>query len=191
MGHSTDLQNQLDRLSEGHEQTRRTIIDHCCERLRIMARRMLKKYPGVGRWSDTDDVLQESLLRLHRALVTVRPETNRKFYGLAATQIRRELLDLARRLYGSEGLGTNQKSGFHRVQQDPFEPESLTAWTDFHTHVEGLPEAEQEVFCLVWYDGLNQIEVSRVLGVSLATVKRRWQSARLILRSQLEGDELG
>jgi len=48
-----------------------------------MARRMLKSYGHVQRWSDTDDVLQNSLLRLHRALATVKPESVRKYYGLS------------------------------------------------------------------------------------------------------------
>lgn len=192
MGHTTDLQNQLKRLSEGCPESRRTIVEHCCDRLRIMARRMLKSYGHVQRWSDTDDVLQNSLLRLHRALATVKPESVRKFYGLAATQIRRELIDMARSYYGPQGIGTKHDSDGGKASehsQDIFEPDNVAAWTEFHEAVEQLPEAEREVFSLLWYDGLNQADAARVLGMSLATLKRRWVSARLLLKDKLQGDE--
>jgi len=192
MGHTTDLQNQLKRLSEGCPESRRTIIEHCCDRLRTMARRMLRKYPGVGRWSETDDVLQASLLRLHRALATVHPESTRKFYGLASTQIRRELIDLARSYYGPQGLGAKHDSdGGDAAAEHPDpteEPHSISAWTEFHEAVSDLPEDQREVFSLLWYSGLTQADAARVLGISLATLKRRWVSARLILKEKCGGD---
>lgn len=193
MGHTTDLQNELKRLSEGCRDSRRTIIEHCCDRLRTMARRMLRKYPGVGRWSETDDILQASLLRLHRALATVHPESARKFYGLAATQIRRELIDLARSYFGPQGLASKLDADGGEVVEvhpDPaVEPHSIGEWTEFHEAVELLPEAEREVFSLLWYDGLSQADAARVLGVSLATLKRRWVSARLLMKGQFQGGE--
>lgn len=194
MGHTTDLQNQLKRLSEGCPESRRTIIEHCCERLRTMARRMLKSYGRLARWSDTDDVLQQSLMRLHRALATVHPESTRKFYGLAATQIRRELIDLARSYFGPQGLGAKHDTDGGEAaaeQADPTaEPFSITAWTEFHEAVEALPDAEREVVSLLWYDGLTQADAARVLGISLATLKRRWVSARLLLKDKCEGGDL-
>ncbi|WP_013627521.1 RNA polymerase sigma factor [Rubinisphaera brasiliensis] len=192
MGLTTDLQHELLRLSEGCLDSRRTIIDLCCQRLRVMARRMLKSYGHIQRWSDTDDVLQNSLLRLHRALATVQPESVRKFYGLASTQIRRELIDLARSHFGPQGIGTKHDSDAGKASEqvaDDFEPESLEEWTAFHEAVEGLPDAEREAFSLTFYDGLNQTEAARVVGCSLATLKRRLLSARLLLQEQLRGGD--
>ncbi|MBB02200.1 MAG: RNA polymerase subunit sigma-24 [Planctomyces sp.] len=190
MGHTTDLNNELRRLSEGCLDSRRTIVEMCCQRLRVMARRMLKSYGRVGRWSDTDDVLQNSLLRLHRALATVQPESVRKFYGLASTQIRRELIDLARSHFGPQGIGTKHDSDGGEASEhvaDAFEPDSLEKWTAFHQAVEDLPDAEREAFSLTYYEGLTQIDASRVVGCSLATFKRRLVSARLLLQEQLQG----
>jgi len=153
---------------------------------------MLKSYGHVQRWSDTDDVLQNSLLRLHRALATVQPESVRKFYGLASTQIRRELIDLARSHFGPQGIGTKHDSDAGKTAEqvaDDFEPESLEEWTAFHEAVEGLPDAEREAFSLTFYDGLNQTEAARVVGCSLATLKRRLLSARLLLQEQLRGGD--
>jgi len=64
MGHTTNLELELKRLDEGHLESGRTIIEATCERLRRMAHRMMRRFPGIGRWSDTDDVLQNALIRL-------------------------------------------------------------------------------------------------------------------------------
>jgi len=50
-------------------------------------------------------------------------------------------------------------------------------WSEFHEHVEKLPDDEREVMDLLWYQGLTQEEAAAVLKVSDRTVKRRWQSA--------------
>lgn len=192
MGHTSDLQKELLRLSEGCLESRRTIVEMCCQRLRVMARRMLKSYGHVQLWSDTDDVLQNSLMRLHRALASVQPESVRKFYGLASTQIRRELIDLARSHYGPQGIGTKHDSDGGKAAErrtDDFEPESLAAWTSFHEAVEELPDTEREAFSLTFYEGMTQVDASRVIGCSLATLKRRLVAARVLLQEQLRGGD--
>jgi RNA polymerase sigma factor (sigma-70 family) len=192
MGHTTNLENELKRLKAGNPESRQTIIEGTVERLRRMAHRMLKKFPGVGRWSDTDDVLQNALIRLHRSLVIVRPESARKFYGLAAVELRRELLDLVRSHFGPEGIGTNHDSNggklLDKLVADEKEPHTLLEWTEFHETVEQLPDSEREVFGLIFYDGLTQTEVGMVLGLSLTTIKRRWQAARMWLKENNDGE---
>src|SRR5947208_1243011 len=113
------------------------LLRHCGERLTRLARRMLGDYPRVHRWADTDDVLQNALLRLLNALRDVKPDTPRAFLALAALQIRRELIDLARKYYGPEGMGADQDSipaadGSGAGPEHPadlsHEPGSLAAW---------------------------------------------------------------
>ena len=65
------------------------------------------------------------------------------------------------------------------------EPSTLTAWTEFHEKVQRLPEAEREVFDLLWYQGLTQPEAAAMLGVTDRTVKNRWRSAKLRLQEML------
>ena len=96
----------LDLMRAGDQTARRRLVEHACERLRGLARKMLRRYPKVRRWEETDDVFVEAVTRLHRALETVQPESPKHFYNLAATQIRRVLIDLARRYGGPEGLGS-------------------------------------------------------------------------------------
>lgn len=63
-GHTTKLQRWLDLLRRGHADARNEVVDHACERLRNLTRRMLLGYRKLRRWSETDDVLQNALLRL-------------------------------------------------------------------------------------------------------------------------------
>jgi RNA polymerase sigma-70 factor (ECF subfamily) len=197
-----ELQRWLDLLRAGDDRGRRELINHASDRLQKLTRRMLKGYPQVRRWEQTDDVLQNALLRLYRALAEVRPESLRHFYNLAALQIRRELLDLSKHYFGPEGEAAKHQTnggegtdGDHRPLEgradDTDEPETLEGWTEFHAQVEALPELEREVFNLLWYEGLSQPETAEVLHTSLRTVKRRWQAARLLLYQALHGDKPG
>lgn len=146
----------------------------------------------VRRWAETDDVLQNSLIRLHRSLAEVRPESPRQFYGLATTQMRRELIDLARKHFGAEGVGANHHTdgGINAENQaNTAEPETIEAWAKFHEQVESLPDQEREVVNLLWYEEMTQPEAAEILGISLATLKRRWQSARIRLSEALNDED--
>ena len=186
-GHTTKLQNWLDRLRNGDREALDGLIEHACERLRLVARKMLKG-DRVGRWSETADVLQHAMLRLHRTLASKQPANVREFYAWATRAIRCELIDLARHYYGAEGRGQHHQSDDGRLAagKPALEPTSLEAWAKFHEAVESLPEQEREVVNLLWYEELGQAEAADVLGISLATLKRRWQAARITLREKLD-----
>src|SRR5262245_31845225 len=101
------LQIHIERLHAGDQSARAELIGQACERLRLLTRRLFKEFGRVRRWEDTDDVLQNALLRLWKALEHVAPRSSREFYGLASLEIRRELIDLARQYYGPLGEGAN------------------------------------------------------------------------------------
>ena len=63
-------------------------------------------------------------------------------------------------------------------------------WTEFHEQVEMLPEEEQEVFNLLWYEQLTHEQAAEVLGVTTRTVRRRWQDARYRLCKARLGEPL-
>ena len=193
-GNTTYLQALLDRAAPD-ERAYDELIAHAWQRLLRLTRKMLRNYPQLRRWEQTDDVFQTAALRLHRALAEVRPATVRDFFGLAATQIRRTLIDLARHHFGPHGDAAHyrgdvgpQRSGAAREAADRCRPESLQEWTEFHEAVERLPAPEREVFQLVWYGGLKQHEPPGQLGVSLPTVQRRWYAAQLGLYHALHGE---
>lgn len=166
------------------------LIVHSHERLHRMAGRMLKANPHVRRWLATDDVRQNALMRLYRSLKDVKPDSIRAFNGLMATQIRRELIDMARSLYGPEGYGGHHGTQPDGSPPDPPAPEtgpmSLLAMAEFHERVGKLVDEEREVFELIFYQGMTQLEAAAVLEVSERTIKRRWRQARLSLKRILD-----
>ena len=137
------------------------------------------------------------MLRLHRALSEVKPESVRHFFNLAAVMIRRTLLDLAKHHLGPHGQGTKHHTdgqpaddeGGAIARREPSSREDLEGWSAFHAQVEALPDEEREVVGLLFYEQLTQQEAATVLGVSLRTVKRRWLSARCVLRQKLNEQE--
>jgi RNA polymerase sigma factor (sigma-70 family) len=192
MGQTTEAGELLGRLRAGDDAARERLIALAQGRFAALARAMLRRHPHVRRWEQTDDLLQAALVRLHRSLAVVRPEDVRHFDNLAAAQIRRELIDLARRHRGPEGIGANH----HTDGADPGErlakladgPETLDEWTTFHEAVERLPEEERQVMGLLWYRGLTHAQAAEAMGVATKTVQRRWASARLMIRDALDGE---
>jgi RNA polymerase sigma-70 factor (ECF subfamily) len=192
------IQACLDRLRGGDEAARADLLGCACQRLRNLARKMLKGYPNVHRWEQTDDVLQNAILRLHRALRQLPVETAQDFFRLAALNIRRELLDLAKHYYGPRGHGAHHATpGSHADTRGPEaealadpsqEPGRLAVWGEFHERIASLPQEERETFDLLYYQGLAQAEAAKLLGVSERTIKRRWQAARLALHEALQGE---
>jgi RNA polymerase sigma-70 factor (ECF subfamily) len=197
---TVQIQGWLDRLQAGDESARKELLNCACERLTRLTRKMLKSYPRLKRWEQTDDVMQNAVVRLYRALGDVRPASAADFFRLAALNIRRELLDLAKHYYRPQGPGTKHASIAERqpdegdapAAYEPADadggPDRLAAWTEFHRQIEQLPDEEREIFDLLWYQGLSQGEAASLLNVSERTVKRRWQSARLTIYEALHGE---
>jgi RNA polymerase sigma-70 factor (ECF subfamily) len=185
------MQTWLDRLRAGDEAARDELLNAACERLRQITSKMLRRYPRVRRWEQTDDVLQNVSLRLYRTLAQVTPADVRDFLRLASLNIRRELLDLVKHYCGPLGLGTHHRSTAGEPGPAPaltHEPTRLAAWSALHEAVERLPDEEREVFDLLWYQGLPHAEAAELLGVTERTVGRRWQAARLHLAELLHGE---
>ena len=192
-GDSIVLQGWLDRLAAGDKSARAELIKMAESRLTRLTRKMLRTFPLVHRWELTDDVFQNSVIRIHTALGEVTPSTVSEFMKFAAFLIRRELIDLSRHYGGAQGMGRNHqsntdldaavgsKSEFAKVEEQ-------TRWTEFHEAVGNLPEDLRTVVDLIWYQEQPQSEVATMLGVSARTVQRRWLEARIKLHSLLRAE---
>ncbi len=202
-GTTTVLTACLERLRAGDPRAREALIARTRERLERLTRRLLNDFARLRRFEETDDVLQNALLRLLRRLESQPPGSAAEFFALAAREIRRELIDLARHHFGPRGAGRHEvalppapsSEDTPAPAADPseqtHEPGRLARWTELHEQVERLPEEERAVVDLIWYHGLTRAEAAAVLGVSEPTVKRRWLAARLRLQSvlKLDGNE--
>lgn len=177
------------------------VVTVVAERLRYMARRMLRGFPIVRRYDQSDDVAQAAALRLHRALATVTPTAAEELLGLVALQVRRELVDLARKYAGAESPASHRDTDVirrdglevRRTEEavDPADEEERATfgrWVSFHEVAESLPPEERQVFEMVWYLGMSQAEIADVLGCSVRTARRRWEAARDHFQTHFRGD---
>jgi RNA polymerase sigma-70 factor (ECF subfamily) len=193
---TTQIQKYLNRLRGGDDSARADLVNCACERLQKLTRKMLRSHPKVHRWEQTDDVFQNAMIRLHRAMQKAKIESPRHFFNLAALQIRRELIDLSRHYFGPEGLGAKhetekkEESSGDRLEIGEItrDPHRLGQWSEFHKQVEALPPEEKEIFDLLWYQGMSQTEAATLLGVSERTLQRRWQAARVKIFEALKGE---
>lgn len=185
-------------LAAGDLSARDRIIELCADRLRHLAHRMLRRFPAVRRWDDTDDVFQNAAMRLHRALAEVPISSARSVMALAATQLHRELIDLARRHAGPQSYAANHASnvlprdaaattGPRFADLASVSDPMLDRWTRFHEAIAALPDEDRELFHLVWYVGADQQTIASMLGCSTRTVKSRWRAARETVRAALDG----
>lgn len=177
--HHSLVEQLLPQAVAGDQAALNALLRHCENRFTALTRRMLGDFRRVRRWMETDDILQNALVRLVKSLQHVKPASPRDFLALAALQIRRELIDLARRCYGPQGIGANHDS-VPNASPDPAdggeEPSALAQWTELHEQIGKLPDDEREVVDLLFYQGLSQAEAAAILGISMRTVQRRWHA---------------
>jgi len=198
---TAQLQALLDHGAGGAVSAYEVLLGQASDRLMRLTRKMLRAYPHLQRWEQTDDVFQSAAMRLHRSLAAVKPQTVAAFWGLATTQIRRTLIDLARHHFGPEGAAAhhhsdqglkdqpteNLRSGRVANARSGGQPDTLYEWTEFHEHVERLPPDERDIFHLIWYAGLPQKDIAELMHISLPTVQRRWYAAQLKLYELMQG----
>lgn len=185
------------RLRDGDAGARDELLAHACERLRALVRRQLRNFPRVRRWEDTDDVLQGVLVRLTRALEAVPVRDVRSFLGLSSEMIRRQLIDLHRHYNGPQGMGAHHATnagddssvgpaGRADPPADEPDPLGLAQWNELHEQVEAMQPELKEIVNLRWYQGLTEVEVAELLGVSTKTISRRWREARIRIGALLQ-----
>ena len=189
---TTQLQQLLDRVRNGDGAGRTALLELAYERLRLLARKMFHQdFPRLGNLHETDSILHEAVLRLFRALQEVQPVTVHDFLTFSAAQMRRVLLDMARRqgrrdrnIELSDSSGS-QMAARQDLADTSSDPSQLAQWSEFHQKVRELPDEQRKVVDLYWYQGLTQAETARVLGVHEKAVSRSWLSARLKLSDWL------
>jgi RNA polymerase sigma-70 factor (ECF subfamily) len=182
------------------EAARAGLLAASMEHLRQVARRMLGRFPQVRRWDETEDIVQNAAIRLHRALATVIPNDARHWMALVATQVRRELLDLARRHNSPTSLARQHETNVVHVDGRDVDKvssaeapggewiDSLAAWTRLHDIAAGLPDEERELFNLMWYVGATQDEIAALWGCSPRTVRRRWEETKRRVLERFHGE---
>jgi RNA polymerase sigma factor (TIGR02999 family) len=115
-------------------------------------------------------------------------QTRGHFLAVAATQMRRILLDYARKHRAERRGGGGQKvlleDTMAIAEQIPLDMIGLDSAL---TQLSRLDPEQAKLVELRFFGGLSVEETAGVLGVSPATVKRSWSSARAFLHREMTG----
>jgi RNA polymerase sigma factor (sigma-70 family) len=179
------FQGYLDRWQAGDRTAADELLRAVGTRLRKLADRMTRAFPNLRGKAETDDVLQNSLMRLLRTLQKMRPASTRDFFNLAAVHIRRELLDIARHWRGKSWVSLANGTDDSAIPHSPDPPapaEDSDLWVRFHTAVDELPVEQREVVGLAFYHGWTQGQIAEMFQVDERTIRRRWATACQRLR---------
>ena len=132
-------------------------------------------------------LVNEAYLRLIE-VDRVRWQSRAHFFAMAATLMRRILVDAARsRHYQKRGGGVPMVSFDEalRVSQEP--EQDLVALDDALSALAALDARKSQVVELRFFGGLSLDETAEALHVSRDTVKRDWKMAKLWLLRELQG----
>jgi len=136
------------------------------------------------------ELVDEAFIRLTADRETSWQNRN-QFYALAATTIRRILMDHARsrrRIKRDHGVRVTLDE---LVGQEAPDTLDLIALDDALSGLAALSPRQAQVVELRFFGGLEVEEAADVLGISPATVKRDWTFARAFLLHQLDGPDDG
>ena len=146
---------------------------------RIAANRLRHERPD--HLYQTSDLVQEAYVRLFK-MKNVQWEGREHFFKMAAVQMRRILIEYARHAYRDNpvrvslaevpGLSFNAGRDLLRLDEILYD-------------LEKIDPRRAEVVVLRYFGGYQLDEIARLTGLSLATVKRYWASAKAFIKLQL------
>lgn len=136
----------------------------------------------------TTALVNEAYLRLVRQR-EVQLQNRAHFFAIAASLMRRILIDHARRVsYAKRGGGTRLLPLDEACVIGEERAAELVALDDALRSLARLDERKGRVVELRYFGGLSVEEVAEVLGVHPATVARDWVGAKAFLRREIESD---
>jgi RNA polymerase sigma factor (TIGR02999 family) len=173
---------------QGDQGAREALIPLVYDELRRLARRYLRR-------ERPDHTLQSAALVNEAYLRLIRQQhpqwQNRAhFFGVAAQLMRHILVDHARnRAAAKRGAGAPRLTLDPDVALPQERDVDLIALDDALNQLAALDPQQSRLVELRFFGGLSIEETSVVLGVSPATVKREWATARAWLQREMRNKE--
>lgn len=170
---------------QGREEAGKEIISLLYRELEQMAGSCLRA-ERVGHTLEPAGLVNELYLRMAKG-GTVSFQDRAHFFAVAARQLRRILVDYARK---RKGRGAEERffltlEGFD--QPTPVRSDDIESLEEAMNELEKLDERAHKVVELRFFGGLKEDEVAELLGLSRTTMKRDWAFARAFLISRMRG----
>lgn len=184
---SNSVTELLARWSEGDAAAREALVPVVYKELRRVAGRCL-----AGQHNQTlqsTALVHEAYLRLV-GQASPQVENRAHFFGIASRLMREILVDHARMRGAAKRGGHNLTLALDEAVALPQKREvDLVALDDALNGLAALDLRQSQIVDLRFFGGLSIEDTSYVLGISPATVKREWSTARLWLQREISRSE--
>jgi RNA polymerase sigma factor (TIGR02999 family) len=180
----TQVTQLLTRWSGGDSSARDVLIPLVYDELRRLARSFL-----AGQRSDhtlqSTALVHEAYLRLV-GRTSIHFENRAHFFAVAAQLMRRILVDHARKHNAAKRGGNSLTLVLDETVALPSDPQiDVAALDDALNTLATLDSRQANIVEMRFFGGLSIDETSTVLGISPATVKREWTTARTWLYDEM------
>ncbi|MEE8586507.1 MAG: sigma-70 family RNA polymerase sigma factor [Acidobacteriota bacterium] len=184
---SGEITRLLDQLRDGDQEARERLIPLIYDELRQLASHYLGREPA-GHTLQTTALVHETYLRMRDPGKDASWKDRVHFFALAATAMRRILVDHARSRHSQKRGGTDRPLALDEVVVvEEGRLEEILAMDEALSRLSQWDLRQSRIVELRFFGGLTEKEIAQALGVSLRTVKRDWRLARAWLRAELRG----
>jgi len=181
---TTDVTGLLQAWGDGDRHALDRMLPLVYDELRRLARRHLRG-EAAGHTLQATALTHEAFCRLVD-LRRVRWRDRRHFFAMASRLMRRILVDHARRQRAAKRGGPRRPLSLDQAAELSAEPHpELLALDAALEELETLDPRQSRIVEMRFFGGFKIDEVSEVLGVSPATVRRDWTVAKAWLRREL------
>jgi RNA polymerase sigma factor (TIGR02999 family) len=171
-------------LSKGDKTAKDKLIDLVYDELRRQASAFLRR-ERRGHTLQTTDLVHETYFKLINQK-EVQWQNRAHFFAIAAEAMRRFLVDYARKRSAAKRGGGQAKVALDDATLMAAErPEELVALDEALTTLGELDQRQHQIVEQRFFAGCKLEEIAENLGISVATVKRDWNSAKAWLHREM------
>lgn len=184
MNDASDITKLVNEAGAGDAEARQQVVLQVYGELRRLASYYLRRERPEHAWSTTD-LINEMYLKLFHGSTPLNVNDRRHFFAVAATQLRRVLVDYAREGNASKRKGLNVEFNemFHGAGDAD---RNLIALDDALISL-GKEDAEaHRIVELRFFGGFTYEEIAEMESTNVAHVRRTWDFARAWLEDSMK-----
>jgi RNA polymerase sigma-70 factor, ECF subfamily len=183
-----DVTLLLARWRKGSAEAEAELMERVQGELRRLAASYLRRERG-GQTLQPTAVVNEAYIRLlpQRG---VSWENRAHFFGIAARMMRRVLVDHARRRRAvKRDAGPADPVSISGVASPAKGADQVDVLTlhDALSRLAEIDPRQAEIVEMRFFAGLTEVEIAKILDISVATVKREWSTSKMWLKRQMRG----